>query len=256
MFRLNVSETWNRKSRDAVTAPGSSCVLSVVVMAYNEVETIDATCAEIQSVLEELNLSYEILIVDDGSTDGTATRADLIVGRERGVRAIHHERNQGLGGVYRTGFREAHGKYVTFFPADGQFPARIIASFLPRMDHYEMVLGFLPAGGRTIIAETLSAAERLVYRLLLGPIPRFQGIVMFQRELLACHQLHSEGRGWAILMEFIVRCSRANHRIISLPTEVRARTHGASKVNNLRTISSNLRQIVMLRRVLMYRSPS
>jgi len=177
-------------------------------------------------------------------------RADALANHDHRVRVIHHGQNRGLGGVYRTGFQEASGDFVTFFPADGQFPASIIAEFRPRMSQHDMVLGYLPRGERSVIAETLSAGERLLYRVMLGPIPRFQGIFMFRRELLSTHALRSDGRGWAILMEFIVRCARGGHRIVSMPTPVRPRKHGASKVNDLRTVWSNFRQVMALRRML------
>ena len=234
----------------------STCTISVVVMAYNEVETLEETCAEILHVLDSLGDRSELLVVDDGSSDGTGARADALASRDLRVRVIHHEHNRGLGGVYRTGFREARGDYVTFFPADGQFPANIIADFRPRMSQHDMVLGYLPGGKRSIIAETLSAGERLLYRLMLGPIPRFQGIFMFRRDLLTRHELHSDGRGWAVLMEFIVRCSRGQHRMVCAPTAVRPRKHGASKVNDLRTIWSNFRQMMALRRILKKRAAS
>jgi dolichol-phosphate mannosyltransferase len=231
---------------DASPAP----LLTVAVMAYNEVETLDATCQEILDVVMAIDADAELLIIDDGSTDGTGDRADSLATRDQRVRVIHHSPNRGLGGVYRTGFSEARGEFLTFFPADGQFPASIIAEFLPRMNQNDVVLGYLSAGTRSIIAETLSFVERMLYRALLGPIPRFQGILMFRRSLLSNHRLESDGRGWAILMELIVRCARAPHRMISVPTAVRPRSHGISKVNNLRTIRSNLRQVIELRGIL------
>ena len=234
----------------------SNPAVSVIVMAYNEVDTLERTCQEIIDVLNSTGVTAEVVVINDGSTDGTGDRADAFCACDARVRVIHHSPNRGLGGVYRTGFAEARGEFVTFFPADGQFPARIIAEFLPRMSEQDMVLGFLPAGTRPIAAETLSVVERVLYRLLLGKIPRFQGILMFKRELLSLHQLRSTGRGWAVLMELVVRCSRAKHRIISVPTEVRPRTHGASKVNNMRTIWSNFRQLLALRSLLGSRAAS
>lgn len=224
--------------------------LTVVIMAYNEVDTLEKTCLEILGVVDQTGIDAELLLIDDGSTDGSESLADDLQTRERRICVIHHSPNQGLGGVYRTGFDRARGTFVTFFPADGQFPASIIADFLPRMAAHDMVLGFLAPGTRPFFAEALSGVERLIYGILLGPMPRFQGIVMFRRELLARHQLRSTGRGWAILMELVVRCSQGSERMVSVPTPVRPRTHGSSKVNNVRTIWSNLRQVLMLRNLL------
>ena len=71
---------------------------------------------------------------------------------------------------------------------------------------------------------------------------------MFRRELLREVELKSEGRGWAVLMEFILRVSRAGKRVISVPTEVRSRRSGRSKVNNFRTIFANVQQVLVLYR--------
>ena len=230
--------------------PDDALKLSVVVMAYNEVLSLESTCREIREVLDRLGVSWEILVVDDGSTDGTALRADALVEREPRMRVIHHQPNQGLGGVYRTGFAETRGEYVTFFPADGQFPATIIGDFLPRMSTHDMVLGLLPRRDSSLVARGLSFGERVLYRIVLGPMPKFQGILMFRRSMLSRHALQSQGRGWAVLLEFIIRCSRAGARIVNVATDVRPRTHGTSKVNNLKTIWSNFQQVVALRSIL------
>lgn len=224
--------------------------LSAVVLAYNEVDTLERTCQEILQEIDRLGVDAEVVIVDDGSTDGTGDVADRLATNEARLRVIHHSPNLGLGGVYQTGFSKTLGNYVTFFPADGQFPASIIGDFLPHMSSTDMVLGFLPRRDSSIVARALSLAERVLYRIVLGPMPRFQGILMFRRTLLARHTLYSEGRGWAVLLEFIIRCARDGSRIVNVATDVRPRTHGRSKVNNVRTIWSNFRQVLALRRTL------
>ena len=93
--------------------------------------------------------------------------------------------NLGLGGVYRTGFERATGDLVTFFPADGQFPASILHAFYPLAAGHELVLGYLPQRDGSLLARGLSAAERVLYRALFGPMPRFQGVFMVRRTLLA-----------------------------------------------------------------------
>lgn len=227
---------------------GVAPVLSVIIMAYNEVASLEAVAREIDGVVACVAPGAEIVIVDDGSTDGTEAIADRLAASMPRVRVIHHRPNQGLGGVYRTGFREARGDYVTFFPADGQFPATIIELFLPRMADHDMVLGYLPDRRSSIVARTLSLGERVLYTALFGPMPRFQGILMFRRAMLGSITLRSTGRGWAVLMELILRAKRARYRLTSVPTTLRPRMSGESKVNNLRTIWSNTRQMVELRR--------
>jgi glycosyltransferase involved in cell wall biosynthesis len=225
----------------------SSLDISVVIMAFNEVNNLKVVFGEIESVLNSIGKSYEVLIINDGSSDGTEVIAGQLARDKENVRVITHEKNLGLGGVYRTGFSQARGESITFFPADGQFPATIIKRFAPLMEGSEMVLGYLPNRDGSLLAKFLSAGERVLYRLLLGPMPRFQGIVMFRRELLDELELRSVGRGWSVLMELIIRAARGGYRITSEPTEVRPRISGKSKVNNFRTIWANFKQMVALR---------
>jgi dolichol-phosphate mannosyltransferase len=216
-------------------------------MAYNEAASLDAVAREIHDELARIGTSYELLLVDDGSSDGSSAIADQLGGSLSGTRVVHHDGNRGLGAVYRTGFAEARGELLTFFPADGQFPATIIGQYLAAIDGVDMILGTLPDRRDALFARALSFAERLLLRALFGHFPRFQGIVMFRRSLLDGVVLASHGRGWTVLMELILRVERKGARIKNLPITLRPRASGTSKVNNLRSIVSNLQQVLALR---------
>ncbi len=225
--------------------------ISVVVLAYNEEQSLKRVVRELVSVLTTLGRQYEVIIVDDGSTDGTGQIADKLAREIESVSIIHHETNKGLGEGYKTGFGAVQGDFVTFFAADGQSPATIIKQFLPLMDNADMVLGYLPNRSSSLVAKGLSKAERILYALLFGPLPKFQGVTMFRRTLLKELELKSPGgRGWAVLMELIIRASRDGYRLVSVPTELRARMSGESKVNNLSTIWANVKQAIALYRYL------
>ena len=224
--------------------------LTVVVMAFDEAESLEGTVREIADTLARLAVPAEIVVVDDGSTDGTGALADRLAAEIVPVRVVHHAENGGLGAVYRTGFTDARGDLVTFFPADGQFPAAIIEDFHARMPARDMVLGCLPHRHDSIPGRLLSNAEKVLYRVLFGRLPAFQGVLMFRRALLADMDLRSTGRGWGVLMEFIIRAVRGGARTESVPTPLRARRTGVSKVQNSRTVWSNVRQVMVLRRQL------
>lgn len=225
--------------------------LTCVVMAFNEAEGIADVLRELHDEMNALDVDAELVIVDDGSSDETGAIAErfaaLHPSHRVAVRVVRHAANGGLGAVYRTGFAEARGECLTFFPADGQFPALIIRDFLSRVERADLVLGYLPERASPAIAKVLSFAERVLYTLLFGPMPRFQGIMMIRREVLRSILLHSTGRGWAVLMELIIKVKRGGYRIVSAPTGIRPRAHGLSKVNNARTAWANLKQVVALR---------
>ena len=221
--------------------------LTVAMLAYNEESNIRAAVTEMVDELRGLGAPWELLVVDDGSSDDTGRIIDELASAEPRVRAVHHPENLGLGGGYRTGFREARGTFLIFYPADGQFPPSIIPEFFAQMPELDMLLGYLPAHERRPIARALSFAERVVYRVALGRMPKFQGVLMFRTRLLEEIPLVSEGRGWGVIMELILRVARGGFRVRSAPTAMRQRQSGESKVQNTRTIAANLRQVWALR---------
>jgi glycosyltransferase involved in cell wall biosynthesis len=216
-------------------------------MAFNEAENLAATVGEIIETLSCTPLTHEVIIVDDGSDDATGELADDIQERVPSVRVVHHSANLGLGGVYRTGFATTRGELVTFFPADGQFPASIVSRFLDEMEGRDLVLGYLPGGRETTIGKALSWCERCLYHAVVGPMPRFQGVLMFRRRLLDRFAPRCGGRGWGVLMEFIIRVHRGDAVTVSIPTSYRPRLKGRSKVNNWRTVRANLAELWAVR---------
>ena len=218
-------------------------------MAFNERACIEAVVHEIRDGLDRLGPGHEILIVDDGSSDGTGEAADALARQLGGVRVLHHSTNGGLGAVYRTGFTEARGDFLTFFPADGQFPVTIVAQFLPLMADADLVLGWTEQRNEPRLARLFSRCERALYTLLFGGFPRFRGIMMLRRALLEQLPLVSDGRGWVVIMELLIKARRAGARIRDgVPIPLRPRAAGRSKVRNLPTIVANFLQLLELRR--------
>jgi dolichol-phosphate mannosyltransferase len=228
--------------------------LSIVVMAYNEAPSIVSVLEEIDATLAREGYPYEVIVVNDGSTDGTGEAA-VRYGRSRPhVLTLHHEVNRGIGEVYRSGFGAARGELVTFLPADGQFPADIVKRFVPLMARADLVVSRFDPHRRTLTARTLSMCERLLYRVLFGRLPEFRGIMMFRRSLLAEMGIQPGGRGWGVLMEILVRSARAGLHIESMHITLRPRAAGVSKVNNMKSVVANVRQALELRRTL-HRAP-
>lgn len=216
-------------------------------MAFNEEDTLENTAKEIHSVLESLGDNNELLIINDGSLDKTREVCENLSASLKNTRIIYHEKNMGLGEVYRTGFKNARCECLTFFPADGQFPAKIIKELAGSMENTDMVLGYITNSERPLIAGILSTLEKILYGALFGPLPKFQGVMMFRKSMLDKIELVSMGRGWSIVMELIIKAKRGGYKIKSIPTVFRKREKGSSKVTNLRAIWSNLTETLRLR---------
>ncbi|MEZ4523062.1 MAG: glycosyltransferase family 2 protein [Thermomicrobiales bacterium] len=119
-----------------------SGTLSVVLPAFNEADNIEAVVKRSSQVLEPLVPSFEIIIVNDGSADGTGRIIDRLSDEDDRVRAVHHERNQGYGSALRSGFDAATGDLIMFMDADRQFDMSDITALLPYVPDYDLVAGY------------------------------------------------------------------------------------------------------------------
>lgn len=110
---------------------------SVVIPAYNEVDSIGETLAAVQTSLAQYGMAAEIIVVDDGSTDGTAKVAAL----NPDVQLIRHSSNKGYGAALRSGIRRANSETVVIIDADGTYPAEMIPRLVDEIGPYDMAVG-------------------------------------------------------------------------------------------------------------------
>ncbi|MCA9547861.1 MAG: glycosyltransferase, partial [Myxococcales bacterium] len=107
-------------------AAEASPALSVVAIAYNEAEALSPVVAELRQHLQAEGIDFELVLVNDGSTDGTGEIMDELAVAHADVRAVH-QANGGIGAALRTGFEAAQGAYVTWVPADGQIAPETVS---------------------------------------------------------------------------------------------------------------------------------
>jgi dolichol-phosphate mannosyltransferase len=223
-------------------------------MCYNEAATLEAVVADVLQELSRLEDDYEVIVVDDASSDGSRQIANRLSSRLGRLRAVYHSANRGLGEVYKSGFQNARMDLLVFLPADGQFPARNLSRLLAAMPSCDLALGYISERSRRFCHNFFSRAERLLLRLLFGKIPEFHGIFMVRRSALREIILISRGRAWMAVMELILRMQMANRPIAGVHIEAMPRPHGRSKVVNLATILSFLRQMLALKAALAFSS--
>lgn len=112
-------------------------LVSIVIPAYNEEEAIGGDLDLTIRTMEAAGLAYEIIVVNDGSTDRTVE----IAASKPGIQIIHHTRNRGTGAARTTGLKAAKGKVVVMTDADGTYPDQDIPKLLETMKHSDMVIG-------------------------------------------------------------------------------------------------------------------
>lgn len=137
--------------------------LSVFFPAYNEEVNIEKTVRRAKKVLLEVANKWEILIINDGSTDKTGQVAAELRREDKRIDVINHPTNQGYGTALKSGFSNARYPWVAFTDSDGQFNFSEIKKFLPLMKNSDLILGY-----------RLNRADsflRKIYTFVWGKIP-------------------------------------------------------------------------------------
>ena len=113
--------------------------LSVFFPCYNEQDSLPSTAEHALDVLGKLGIDYELIIVNDGSSDATAEIADRIAGGNPNVKVVHHKTNLGYGAALQSGFRAAAKQLVFYTDGDGQFDISEMSALLPLTEQYDIV---------------------------------------------------------------------------------------------------------------------
>lgn len=208
--------------------------LSVVVIAFNEEEVLEPVVDELRDALDAAGLGYELVMVNDGSTDQTASIMDRLSAVDGRLRAVHQP-NKGIGGALRTGFNAARGAYITWVPADGQIgPDAVIELFERRHEAPMLTTVYRTRDDpwfRMVISQTLNT----MIRVKTGQVAKSGGNYLFSREAWARHGPQDDDT-MMISTAFRQSLSKAGTPPIEVEIDCRARQGGRSKVLNPRTI--------------------
>ncbi len=219
--------------------------LSVVVCAYDEAENVAAVLEETVDYLRRSADDFEVLVVDDGSRDDTAERAEAFGAMEARVRVIRHGRNRGIGAALQTGYAAARCEWVTFLPADGQIDPAEIALFLGAAARADLVTSRYASRDDNTWRLFLSKGLRILVRTIGGRTAPSQGIYVVRREVLQRIPLRSES--FFLNLELPLRAARMGLRVETVTMHARARRSGASKSSGLRQIRTVFTELVKYR---------
>src|SRR2546426_3251450 len=117
--------------------------ISVFLPAFNDETTIGELVSEALILLKSLTNDYEIIVINDGSTDSTAAVLDELASASDHIRIIHHPRNLGYGAALRRGFKNAGKDLIFYTDGDGQYDVKELALLLPLMtDEVDVINGY------------------------------------------------------------------------------------------------------------------
>jgi dolichol-phosphate mannosyltransferase len=216
----------------------------LILPTYDEAENIEAILLAAGEVLATAAPDgFRVLVVDDGSPDGTGRIVDRMAGEHAWVEVLHRTEKNGIGPAYLAGFRHAldHGAgYVMEMDSDFSHDPADLARLLAAVrDGADLALGsrYVPGGGVTdwgLLRRFVSEGGSTYARWILGLRVRdlTGGFKCFRREVL--EEIHFDGvrsQGYAFQVELTYRAARAGFRIVEVPIVFKDRQQGQSKMS-------------------------
>lgn len=227
-------------------------ILSVVIPMKDEegsLPVLEREMTSLRSLLAARGCGLEVLLVDDGSTDGTAAVAQALCGRFGDARLLRHERNRGFGAGLRTGVAATRGEYVASYDADCAYPASDVIPLLDAVLAGADVATATPfaAGGEVRVSwwrSLLSRGCSTVYRIALRG--RARGITTFTCAFRVyrgdlVRSLVWRADQFLAAAEILSLALLAGARVVEVPSTLRPRFAGVSKMKVARTAVGHLR---------------
>ncbi|RPJ76214.1 MAG: glycosyltransferase family 2 protein [Acidobacteria bacterium] len=211
--------------------------LTVFFPAYNDSGTIASMVIAAVQTASRLTPNFEVLVINDGSSDATAEVADELARLYPQVRVVHHERNRGYGGALRSGFSSATKDFIFYTDGDAQYDPREMARLWERMgDGVDLVNGYKISRSdplhRILIGRIYHHTVKALFRLRVRDVDcdfRLLRRSIFDRVSL-------EKSSGVICLEMMKKITDAGFRIVEVPVHHYHRAYGKSQFFNFRRI--------------------
>jgi len=228
------------------TRPDLSIVFPVFDEARNVAPLIEHTLAWAPRVAR----SFEVIVVDDGSRDGSAAAVERARAGDPRIRLVRHARNLGYGAALRSGLRAARGRRIFFTDAELQFDLAELERLLAHADAFDLVAGYLAPRrdpwGRRVLAFGWGAIVRAVFGLRVRDIDC--AFKLYRREVIDAIPIESIGA--FVNTEILLRAERLGFRIHQVPVSHHPRRQGRQSGARPRVIVRALLEVLRFRREL------
>lgn len=220
------------------SAPGpGSAGLSIFFPAYNDSGTIASLVITALQSARTITSDFEVIVVNDGSSDHTADVADELARQYPEVRVVHHPVNRGYGGALRTGFATASKAFVFYTDGDAQYdPSEMTVLWQAMNADVDLVNGYKISRSdpfhRIVIGRVYHHTVKLLFGLKVRDVDcdfRLMRRSVFER-------VHLEKNSGVICLEMMKKIQDAGFRIAEVPVHHYHRTHGTSQFFNFRRI--------------------
>ena len=224
--------------------------LSVFFPTYNEGANIKSTIEKARVVLLKIVKDWEIIIVNDGSTDDTRKIAEVLSKEDNRVKVINHEVNRGYGVSLRSGFYSAKYSWIAFTDSDGQFDFSEIVNFFQKQKetNADLVIGYYKkrrvSKFKIITSRMWEIAVTVFFGLNLHDIDC--GFKLISKKVIDKIPRLESQRGAFISSEFLIKSKKAGFKIVEIPVTHYPRTAGKGTGRDLKVIIQSFIDLVKL----------
>lgn len=227
--------------------------LSIFFPFWNEEKNIEGVIEKAILVAQKIAKKWEIIMVDDGSSDDTLKLARELTSKNPNLIIVENETNRGYGAALKEGFRKAKYNLIVFNDGDGQFDLSEISSFISKIDKADIVIGFrnrrLDNPFRHILMNLLKIWDFILFGLYFKDIDC--GFKLFRKSALKkIMPLKSEGA--MITTEILAKAKKAHLKIDQTKVSHYPRKYGNQSGGNLRVILRAVKESFVLWKDLHY----
>ncbi len=233
----------NRQSNSWIPSAETEQSLSIVLPAHNEEHIIARTLSDTLETVSRWVKNFEVIVVNDGSTDQTAGLVTVLACSDSRVRLINHECNQGYGAALVSGFAAATKNLTFFMDSDGQFDIRDLQRFLPFIDEYDAVIGYRLDRQDTWIRKLNAWGWKLAIRVMLGVDVRDLDCAFKLLHTQFLHEHPLETRSAMINAELLYKLKEAGGTYKQIGVHHLPRLGGRATGANLKVITRAFRDL-------------
>jgi glycosyltransferase involved in cell wall biosynthesis len=211
--------------------------VSVFFPAYNDSGTIGSMVIRAVKAAAELTPDYEVIVVNDGSTDATAEVADELARTYPRVRVVHHGANKGYGGALQTGFRTATKEWIFYTDGDAQYdPAELALLWTQIADNVDLVNGYKISRSDPLHRIVIGRVYHHIVATLFGLTVRDVDCDFRLMRRSIFDRIQLEKTSGVICLEMMKKITDARFRIVEVPVHHYHRAYGKSQFFNFRRI--------------------
>jgi glycosyltransferase involved in cell wall biosynthesis len=211
--------------------------LSIFFPFWNEEKNIDSVVKKAMPIAKKVATKWEILIIDDGSSDATLEKAKDLAAKYPNLKVITHQPNRGYGAALREGFEKSKYKLIVFTDGDSQFDFSEVSEFINKIDNVDIVIGYrkkrLDHPFRHLLMNLLKIWDFVFFGFYFKDIDC--GFKMFRKEALKKIMPFSS-EGAMITTEILAKAKREKLKISQVEVTHYKRKYGDQSGGNLRVI--------------------